>query len=189
MPRRPDRAHADLPPVVAHVLFRLSGPARDAGRAGALVVGVGPPAPRRTGPLPGLRRLGLGPDREAPRRRRSHGSRCSTVSPGSPTGSGNRFALEQSLSPQSGQGVTGLFLLDLDRFKSVDDTQGHQVGDELLKQVAYRLQRTVANSGLVGRLGGDDFQVIVPREDNPAVLAVLADAIIAALSEPYSSTA
>ena len=96
-----------------------------------------------------------------------------------------RLALEQSLSPQSGQGATGLFLLDLDRFKAVNDTQGHQVGDELLKQVAQRLQRTVADSGLVGRLGGDEFQVIVPREDNVDALGTLADAIIAALSEPY----
>ena len=96
-----------------------------------------------------------------------------------------RLALEQSLSPQSGQGHTGLLLLDLDRFKAVNDTQGHQMGDELLKQVAQRLQRTVGESGLVGRLGGDEFQVIVPREGNGEVLAALADAIIAALSQPY----
>jgi diguanylate cyclase (GGDEF)-like protein len=96
-----------------------------------------------------------------------------------------RFALEQSLSPQSGQGTTGLLLLDLDRFKAVNDTQGHQMGDELLKQVAQRLQRTVGETGLVGRLGGDEFQVIVPREGRPEVLSGLADAIIAELAQPF----
>ncbi|KQT35355.1 diguanylate cyclase [Sphingomonas sp. Leaf412] len=97
-----------------------------------------------------------------------------------------RHSLDQILSPQSGQGTTGLLLLDLDRFKAVNDTQGHQVGDELLKQVASRLQRTVGDSGLVGRLGGDEFEVVVPREGDPDRLGALADAIIAALSEPYS---
>ena len=96
-----------------------------------------------------------------------------------------RHALDQMLSSQSAQGATGLLLLDLDRFKAVNDTQGHQVGDELLKQVALRLQRTVGEAGLVGRLGGDEFQVVVPREGSPAALSALADAIIAALSEPY----
>jgi diguanylate cyclase (GGDEF)-like protein len=97
-----------------------------------------------------------------------------------------RLSLEQMLSPQQQtQGANTLFLLDLDRFKAVNDTLGHQVGDELLKQVAGRLQKTVGDAGMVGRLGGDEFKVIVPREGNRDRLATLADAIITALSRPY----
>jgi diguanylate cyclase (GGDEF)-like protein len=97
-----------------------------------------------------------------------------------------RLSLEQMLSPQQRtQGANTLFLLDLDRFKAVNDTLGHQVGDELLKQVAGRLQKTVGDAGMVGRLGGDEFKVIVPREGNRERLATLADAIITALSRPY----
>ncbi|PCG10157.1 diguanylate cyclase [Sphingomonas ginsenosidimutans] len=97
-----------------------------------------------------------------------------------------RLSLEQALTPQGGgHGSTGLFLLDLDRFKAVNDTLGHQVGDELLKEVAQRLQRTIGEAGLVGRLGGDEFQVVIPREGNRDRLAALADRVIAALSLPY----
>ena len=97
-----------------------------------------------------------------------------------------RLSLEQMLSPQQRtQGANTLFLLDLDRFKAVNDTLGHQMGDELLKQVAGRLQKTVGDAGMVGRLGGDEFKVIVPREGNRDRLGALAEAIIAALSRPY----
>jgi len=97
-----------------------------------------------------------------------------------------RLSLDGTLAPQHGsRGSTGLFLLDLDRFKAVNDTLGHQVGDALLKQVAQRLQRTVGDAGLVGRLGGDEFQVVLPREGNRDTLGQLAHSIIVALSQPY----
>jgi diguanylate cyclase (GGDEF)-like protein len=97
-----------------------------------------------------------------------------------------RLSLEQTLAqPHGGHGMTGLFLLDLDRFKAVNDTLGHQVGDELLKQVAQRLQQTVGDAGLVGRLGGDEFQVVLPREGNRERLGALADKVIDALSQAY----
>ena len=96
-----------------------------------------------------------------------------------------RLSLEQTLAQQAGAGSTGLFLLDLDRFKAVNDTLGHQMGDEMLKEVAQRLQRTIGDAGLVGRLGGDEFQVVLPREGNRDRLAALADRVIAALSLPY----
>ena len=107
------------------------------------------------------------------------------------TGLANRqrmkLSLDQTLARKSddGGGVNGLFLLDLDRFKAVNDTLGHQTGDELLKQVAVRLQRSVGEAGLVGRLGGDEFEVILPGEGNRDTLGHLARAIIAALSQPY----
>lgn len=79
----------------------------------------------------------------------------------------------------------GLFLLDLDRFKNVNDTLGHPMGDALLKIVAQRLARVVGNRGQVGRLGGDEFIVIVPEASDLGMLANLADAVIARLSLPY----
>ncbi|WP_242417040.1 EAL domain-containing protein [Sphingomonas panni] len=95
-----------------------------------------------------------------------------------------RMSLEQTLAQPSYDG-TALFLLDLDRFKAVNDTMGHPVGDALLKQVAQRLLRTVGDAGLVGRLGGDEFQVVLPRIGSRAEMATLAQAIITALSQPY----
>ncbi len=95
-----------------------------------------------------------------------------------------RMSLEQTLA-QPGYDGTALFLLDLDRFKAVNDTMGHPVGDALLKQVAQRLLRTVGDAGLVGRLGGDEFKVILPRIGSRAEMVGLAQAIITALSQPY----
>ena len=106
------------------------------------------------------------------------------------TGLANRARMRQSLDQMIAQvqrmnRPVALFMLDLDRFKAVNDTLGHQTGDALLKIVATRLERTVADSGLVGRLGGDEFQVIVSKYSNAAQLSALAEAIITALSQPY----
>jgi diguanylate cyclase (GGDEF)-like protein len=76
--------------------------------------------------------------------------------------------------------------MDLDRFKAVNDTLGHQAGDALLKQVAQRLQRGVGDRGLVGRMGGDEFKLLLPGIAGRQSLAVLADELIAALSQPYA---
>ena len=99
-----------------------------------------------------------------------------------------RASLDQTLQQSGGAPYrpTTLFLLDLDRFKAVNDTLGHQVGDDLLKQVAQRLLRAVGDGGLVGRLGGDEFQVILPGENDVDRLSELAREIIASLSHPYS---
>ncbi|TKD52815.1 putative bifunctional diguanylate cyclase/phosphodiesterase [Sphingomonas baiyangensis] len=97
-----------------------------------------------------------------------------------------RLSLDQTLaqSRRSYRSIS-MLLLDLDRFKAVNDTLGHQVGDLLLQQVAQRLQRVVGESGLVGRLGGDEFQVMLPEESNRDRLGELARTIIAQLSQPY----
>ena len=98
-----------------------------------------------------------------------------------------RASLDQSLhQPNAPYRPTALFLLDLDRFKAVNDTLGHQVGDALLKQVAQRLMRSIGDAGLVGRLGGDEFQIVLPGESNVETLSDLARTVIASLSQPYA---
>ena len=97
-----------------------------------------------------------------------------------------RLTLDQALAQtaRSYRSVT-LLLLDLDRFKAVNDTLGHQVGDLLLQQVAERLERVVGETGIVGRLGGDEFEVILPGEAGEEPIIALARGIIAELSRPY----
>jgi len=98
-----------------------------------------------------------------------------------------RLSLDQTLNqPGPMRRPTALMLLDLDRFKVVNDTLGHQTGDTLLKKVGQRLLRSVGDVGLVGRLGGDEFQVLVPGESNIDRLSDLARDIISSLSQPYS---
>ena len=97
-----------------------------------------------------------------------------------------RITLDKTLVRQGGNyRPSSLFLLDLDRFKAVNDTLGHQAGDVLLKQVAQRLERGVGGAGLVGRVGGDEFQVLLPGIDHKATLTTLAKDLIASLSQPY----
>ncbi|MBB4860116.1 diguanylate cyclase (GGDEF)-like protein/PAS domain S-box-containing protein [Novosphingobium chloroacetimidivorans] len=103
----------------------------------------------------------------------------------------NRFQmaewLEKILSaPRVENKACAVFLLDLDRFKQVNDTMGHPAGDALLKQVADRLRSTVGEGGQVGRLGGDEFQVVLPGRIAREELAYLAHRIIENLSQPYS---
>ena len=106
------------------------------------------------------------------------------------TGLANRSqmlaTLEQSRVDAMGrESECALFILDLDRFKVVNDTMGHPAGDALLRQVAQRLSRVVGNIGKVGRLGGDEFQVVLPGAVDRAALAKLADTIIHTVSQPY----
>ena len=107
------------------------------------------------------------------------------------TGLANRVqmsqALEQILAAPSGrERACAVLMLDLDRFKHVNDTLGHPAGDALLKQVAQRLERAIGGAGRCGRLGGDEFQVIVPGHQSRNTLGNMAQEIIASLSQPYS---
>ena len=106
------------------------------------------------------------------------------------TGLANRQRMKMTLEDtlrqsRSSYRSSSLLLLDLDRFKAVNDTLGHQTGDLLLQQVSQRLQRVVADAGLVGRLGGDEFQVLIAGEAHRERLAGLATDIIQTLSQPY----
>lgn len=95
--------------------------------------------------------------------------------------------LESTLSSFKSSGRScALMMLDLDRFKQVNDTMGHPAGDELLKQVADRLKTITPERGEVGRLGGDEFQILLPDMDDRGELSDLAGRIIQMLSQPYS---
>ena len=76
-------------------------------------------------------------------------------------------------------------MLDLDRFKSINDSLGHHVGDQLLALVSERLRTIVGDEGICARLGGDEFAVVVRDAPDSERIDELAKAIIAALSKPY----
>ncbi|MCC0029773.1 MAG: EAL domain-containing protein [Brucellaceae bacterium] len=75
--------------------------------------------------------------------------------------------------------------LDLDRFKLVNDTRGHPVGDKLLASVAHRIRSVVRDSDSVARLGGDEFAIIIHESADAVFAAKLASRLIAEASEPY----
>jgi diguanylate cyclase (GGDEF)-like protein len=97
-----------------------------------------------------------------------------------------RRTLDEALQNQATTGGCALFLIDLDRFKNVNDTLGHPIGDALLKLVAQRLTSVVGDKGQVGRLGGDEFEAVLPTQHDGAGLASLAERLIQQVSMPYS---
>ncbi|MBI3229387.1 MAG: diguanylate cyclase [Burkholderiales bacterium] len=78
-----------------------------------------------------------------------------------------------------------LMFIDLDRFKVINDTLGHDIGDELLVEVAKRLRACVRESDLVARLGGDEFVVVLPEVHGKAAIQVITDKILHCLSSVY----
>jgi diguanylate cyclase (GGDEF)-like protein len=106
------------------------------------------------------------------------------------TGLANRHRMNKRIESilaafKSSARACALVMLDLDRFKHVNDTLGHLAGDNLLKQVAGRIERAVGQRGEVGRLGGDEFQIILPDLDDRGKLGELANKIIQIVSQPY----
>ena len=76
--------------------------------------------------------------------------------------------------------------LDLDRFKQINDTLGHEAGDQLLQEVALRLKGCVRDSDTVARLGGDEFVVLLPELEDEKYAAVVAQNILAAAAKPFT---
>lgn len=104
------------------------------------------------------------------------------------TGLPNRAALDERLNDaiararESGDMVSVLFL-DLDRFKEVNDSLGHRVGDALLAEMAKRLSAVVCSTDLVARYGGDEFMVIAERSSS-GQLVPLVERLVASMTEP-----
>ena len=82
-------------------------------------------------------------------------------------------------------GVVALLFIDLDRFKAVNDTFGHEVGDQLLIDVAKRLEEMMRDSDTVARLGGDEFVILGEDIDGDAEALALAERVLGALREPF----
>ena len=107
------------------------------------------------------------------------------------TGLANRHRMSSQLDTKlkqfrNAKRVCALMMLDLDRFKQVNDTLGHPAGDELLKQVAARIKQICGHIGEIGRLGGDEFQIMLPDIDDRGDLGELAARIIQMVAQPYS---
>jgi diguanylate cyclase (GGDEF)-like protein len=79
-----------------------------------------------------------------------------------------------------------MLFVDLDRFKNINDTLGHETGDRLLQNVAGRLARCVRRSDMVARQGGDEFVVLIESFQDPADLATVAEKILAGVAEPMT---
>ncbi|MCW2548257.1 MAG: diguanylate cyclase/phosphodiesterase [Mycobacterium sp.] len=106
------------------------------------------------------------------------------------TGLANRSLLREHVEsaldalPWSGRRM-GLILLDLDRFKEVNDTLGHHYGDELLMQIGPRLKVALRQGDSVARLGGDEFVVVLAELDSVAEAVAIAERMKLALDEPF----
>ena len=106
------------------------------------------------------------------------------------TGLINRFSLQSQLEQalhmaHREQRALAVIFLDLDRFKIINDTLGHAVGDDLLKEVSNRLRDSVRGSDIVARLGGDEFVVVLTEVEDATAAARLADKILHTLAQNY----
>ncbi len=96
------------------------------------------------------------------------------------------FLLEQAMAAARRENVRlAVMLIDLDRFKNINDTLGHLIGDRLLIEVAQRLRAAVRDSDLIARLGGDEFVVVVTHVAETTAVDGVADKIQSIVSQPY----
>jgi len=105
------------------------------------------------------------------------------------TGLSNRYAfqnrIEEQISESAEDDNVALLTIDLDNFKSINDTFGHQTGDALLSMVAKRLRKVIRGDDWAARLGGDEFVVVSRQVANPMDACLVAARIVSALSRPY----
>jgi diguanylate cyclase (GGDEF)-like protein len=131
---------------------------------------------------------GVGSDVTAQRRsadKINHMARFDTL-----TGLPNRLQVTEALGEAMSEAdrwhsKCAFMMIDLDRFKAINDTLGHPIGDRLLTRVAERLRGLMTDKELCGRLGGDEFGVVVRDASDPARLNRIAREIIESLSKPY----
>ena len=96
-----------------------------------------------------------------------------------------RTKLQQALAELTPGRHVGLLYMDLDEFKTVNDTMGHPMGDRLLQAVTRRLLAQVRDTDIVARLGGDEFAVVLPRIQRPEDTTSLAGRLIEAINAPF----
>ncbi len=106
------------------------------------------------------------------------------------TGLPNRRLFNSLLTQQMAQSrrhdkKVAIFFLDLDRFKDINDTLGHDAGDDLLKEVSIRLKSTVRACDTIARIGGDEFTVILADIDHVEVIADIAQKIVECFRKPF----
>ncbi|MBY0432109.1 MAG: EAL domain-containing protein, partial [Rhodospirillales bacterium] len=97
----------------------------------------------------------------------------------------DRFAQAIALADREGSGLAMLYL-DLDHFKQINDSLGHDVGDQLLVGVVGRLGQCVRDTDTVSRQGGDEFILLLSNADDPAMISRIAQGIVDAFEEPFS---
>jgi diguanylate cyclase (GGDEF)-like protein len=107
------------------------------------------------------------------------------------TGLPNRFLLSDRLDGAISQSarsqcVVGILMIDIDRFKEINDTLGHSFGDLVLREVAARLTRAVRTTDTVARLGGDEFIVVLPDLNDASEAELIASKIVELMREPVS---
>jgi diguanylate cyclase (GGDEF)-like protein len=104
----------------------------------------------------------------------------------------NRLMFGESMSAAEGRirrrETVGVLAIDLDHFKSVNDTLGHTVGDTILTMVADRLRNSCRDGDLVARLGGDEFAILTGALEHPRDAAALAERIVRTMAEPFDGS-
>jgi diguanylate cyclase (GGDEF)-like protein len=105
------------------------------------------------------------------------------------TGLSNRFHFREQTElahkKLGNEESLAILCLDLDRFKTINDTLGHPIGDKLLCIVAERLRGELREDDIIGRFGGDEFVIVQTGSDQPVSATALSDRIIRKISEPY----
>lgn len=105
------------------------------------------------------------------------------------TGLGNRRyfheAMEKTCASLSEDTPFAVHWIDLDRFKQVNDTLGHQIGDALLQAAATRMQRALRSSDVIARLGGDEFVILQRNDVSEENARILADRLVSTLRRPF----
>ena len=105
------------------------------------------------------------------------------------TGLPNRMLFEHKLEraivrARAGQAPLAVLFVDLDRFKNINDSLGHGIGDEVLKRVAQRLQRSITEHDTVARLSGDEFIVLIADAEDREELTALAERVLRVIAKP-----
>lgn len=106
------------------------------------------------------------------------------------TGLPNRLLLKDRLNQtilrsKRGGEIFGLLFMDLDRFKLINDTYGHEIGDKILRATALRLKKSLREEDTIARIGGDEFVVLIPHLTHEKDVYPIAEKVIQKLSAPY----